>query len=405
MSPIQVQEIRALFPALHQQVHGTQLVYLDNAASSHKPLSVIDSIAHYYRHNHSNVHRGVHHLSQRATDAFEQAREKVRVFLNARESAEIIFTKGCTDAINTVAHGYRKMLREGDEVLISHLEHHSNIVPWQMACEWSGALLKVIPMNAQGELEWSADLLNPRTKLVAVNHVSNALGTINPIETIIRDAHQVGAAVLIDGAQASPHLRIDVQALDVDYYCLSGHKVYGPTGIGVLYGKAERLAELPPYQGGGDMIKEVRFEKTTYAEAPFKFEAGTPNISGAVGLGAAIDFVNTIGLQTMAEHEQNLLTYATAQLAQIDGIRFFGTAQHKASVISFLVGEGHPYDTGVLLDHMGIAVRTGHHCTQPIMQFFGIPGTARASFAVYNTMEEVDQLVAGVKKASAMLLG
>lgn len=405
MRSVEVQEIRALFPALHQQVHGVPLVYLDNAASSHKPLSVIESISHYYRNNHSNVHRGVHHLSQRATDAFEQAREKVRAFLNARETAEIIFTKGCTDAINTVAHGYRKLLREGDEVLISHLEHHSNIVPWQMACEWSGALLKVIPMNAQGELEWSSDLLNSRTKLVAVNHVSNALGTINPIETIIRDAHQVGAAVLVDGAQASPHLPIDVQALDVDYYCLSGHKVYGPTGIGVLYGKAERLAELPPYQGGGDMIKEVHFEHTTYAEAPFKFEAGTPNISGAIALGAAIDFVNEIGLQAMAEHEQQLLVYATEQLAQIEGMRFFGTAQHKASVISFLVGDGHPYDTGVLLDHMGIAVRTGHHCTQPIMQFFGIPGTARASFAVYNTLEEVDRLVAGVKKASAMLVG
>ena len=405
MRSVEVQEIRALFPALHQQVHGVPLVYLDNAASSHKPLSVIESISHYYRNNHSNVHRGVHHISQRATDAFEQAREKVRAFLNARETAEIIFTKGCTDAINTVAHGYRKLLREGDEVLISHLEHHSNIVPWQMACEWSGALLKVIPMNAQGELEWSSDLLNSRTKLVAVNHVSNALGTINPIETIIHDAHQVGAAVLVDGAQASPHLPIDVQALDVDYYCLSGHKVYGPTGIGVLYGKAERLAELPPYQGGGDMIKEVRFEHTTYAEAPFKFEAGTPNISGAIALGAAIDFVNEIGLQAMAEHEQQLLVYATEQLAQIEGMRFFGTAQHKASVISFLVGDGHPYDTGVLLDHMGIAVRTGHHCTQPIMQFFGIPGTARASFAVYNTLEEVDRLVAGVKKASAMLVG
>jgi cysteine desulfurase/selenocysteine lyase len=342
-------------------------------------------------------------MSQRATDAFEQAREKVRAFLNAEETSNIIFTKGCTDAINTVAHGYRSLLKEGDEVLISHLEHHSNIVPWQMACEISGAKLKVIPMNDAGELEWNANLISDKTRLVAVNHVSNALGTINPIAQIIADAHAKGAAVLIDGAQAAPHIAIDVQALDVDYYCLSGHKVYGPTGIGILYGKADRLAELPPYQGGGDMIKEVRFEKTTYAEAPFKFEAGTPNISGAVGLGAAIDFVNEIGIDKIAAHENALLKLASEKLQSIPGMRFYGTAKEKASVLSFLVNKGHPYDTGVLLDHMGIAVRTGHHCTQPIMQYFDIPGTARASFAIYNTEEEVELLFEGVKKASAML--
>jgi cysteine desulfurase/selenocysteine lyase len=399
----ELKEIRQLFPILEEKVHGKRLVYLDNAASSQKPLQVIEAIQNYYSHSHSNVHRGVHQMSQRATDAFEQAREKVRAFLNAEETSNIIFTKGCTDAINTVAHGYRSLLKEGDEVLISHLEHHSNIVPWQMACEISGAKLKVIPMNDAGELEWNANLISDKTRLVAVNHVSNALGTINPIAQIIADAHAKGAAVLIDGAQAAPHIAIDVQALDVDYYCLSGHKVYGPTGIGILYGKADRLAELPPYQGGGDMIKEVRFEKTTYAEAPFKFEAGTPNISGAVGLGAAIDFVNEIGIDKIAAHENALLKLASEKLQSIPGMRFYGTAKEKASVLSFLVNKGHPYDTGVLLDHMGIAVRTGHHCTQPIMQYFDIPGTARASFAIYNTEEEVELLFEGVKKASAML--
>lgn len=399
----ELKEIRQLFPILEEKVHGKRLVYLDNAASSQKPLQVIEAIQNYYSHSHSNVHRGVHQMSQRATDAFEQAREKVRAFLNAEETSNIIFTKGCTDAINTVAHGYRSLLKEGDEVLISHLEHHSNIVPWQMACEITGAKLKVIPMNDAGELEWNANLISDKTRLVAVNHVSNALGTINPIAQIIADAHAKGAAVLIDGAQAAPHIAIDVQALDVDYYCLSGHKVYGPTGIGILYGKADRLAELPPYQGGGDMIKEVRFEKTTYAEAPFKFEAGTPNISGAVGLGAAIDFVNEIGIDKIAAHENALLKLASEKLQSIPGMRFYGTAKEKASVLSFLVNKGHPYDTGVLLDHMGIAVRTGHHCTQPIMQYFDIPGTARASFAIYNTEEEVELLFEGVKKASAML--
>ena len=404
MNEIEINEIRELFPILKERVKGDKpLVYLDNAASTQKPQSVIDAISNYYAHSHSNVHRGVHHLSQKATDAFEKAREKVKSFINAEDTAQVIFTKGCTDAINTVANGYRQLLKPGDQILISHLEHHSNIVPWQMACEFSGASLEVIPMNKKGELEWSDSLLNENTRLVAVNHVSNALGTINPIRQIIKDAHAKGASVLVDGAQASPHIAIDVQELGVDYYCFSGHKVYGPTGIGVLYGKADKLAELPPYQGGGDMIKTVTFEKTTYAESPFKFEAGTPNIAGAIGLGAALDFVNEIGLERIGAHEEQLLRYASERMLEVPGVRFFGTADQKASVLSFLISDTHPYDTGVLLDHMGIAVRTGHHCTQPIMQYFDIPGTARASFAVYNTEKEIDMLVEGVTKAASML--
>ncbi|CAI8285453.1 MAG: Cysteine desulfurase [Flavobacteriia bacterium] len=403
MTADEVQELRKEFPILGEHVHGQPLIYLDNAASSQKPLQVIDAEAQYYRHSHSNVHRGVHQMSQRATEAFEQAREKTRVFLNARETAEIIFTKGCTDAINTVAHGFGQTLSKGDEVLISHLEHHSNIVPWQMACERSGATLKVIPMKTDGTLDWSEELLTEATRIVAVNHVSNALGTINPVERIIADAHAKGAQVLIDGAQSGPHMAIDVQALDADYYCISGHKVYGPTGIGVLYGKLDRLKELPPYQGGGDMIKEVRFEGTTYAEPPFKFEAGTPNIAGAVALGAAFDFMASVGTERIARHEESLRKLGEEALMEIDGLRIYGTAKNKASVISFLIGTNHPYDTGVLLDQMGIAIRTGHHCTQPIMDHYDIPGTARASFAAYNTEEEVLKFVDGVKRVAQML--
>jgi cysteine desulfurase/selenocysteine lyase len=403
MTADEVKELRKEFPILSEQVHGKPLIYLDNAASSQKPLQVIDAEAQYYHHSHSNVHRGVHQMSQRATEAFEQAREKARVFLNARETAEIIFTKGCTDAINTVAHGFGQTLSKGDEVLISHLEHHSNIVPWQMACQRSGATLKVIPMKANGTLDWSEELLTESTRIVAVNHVSNALGTINPVKRIIADAHAKGAQVLIDGAQSGPHMAIDVQALDADYYCLSGHKVYGPTGIGVLYGKLGRLKELPPYQGGGDMIKEVRFEGTTYAEPPFKFEAGTPNIAGAVALGAAFDFVASVGAERIARHEESLRKMGEEALKGIDGLKIYGTAENKASVISFLIGTNHPYDTGVLLDQMGIAIRTGHHCTQPIMDYYDIPGTARASFAAYNTEEEVLKFVDGVKRVAQML--
>ncbi len=400
----QMASIREQFPILKTQVNGKPLVYLDNAASTQKPTRVVNAIAQYYNTSHSNVHRGVHSLSQKATQLFEEAREAVRNYLNAESSDQIIFTKGCTDAINTVASGYERLLKKGDEVLISHLEHHSNIVPWQMACERSGASLKIIPMNHKGELEWSASLLSPRTKMVAVNHVSNALGTINPIQQIIADAHAVSAAVLIDGAQATPHFAIDVQALDADFYTFSGHKVYGPTGVGVLYGKRALLEKLPPYQGGGDMIKTVTFSKTTYAPIPFKFEAGTPNMAGAIGLHEALNFMSEIGLEAIASHENRLLLYATEELSRIPGIRFIGTAENKASVLSFLVEGAHPYDVGVLLDQMGIAVRTGHHCTQPIMDYFEIPGTVRASFGIYNTMEEVDQLVRGVMRSASMLV-
>ena len=400
----QMASIREQFPILKTQVNGKPLVYLDNAASTQKPTRVINAIAQYYNTSHSNVHRGVHSLSQKATQLFEEAREAVRNYLNAESSDQIIFTKGCTDAINTVASGYERLLKKGDEVLISYLEHHSNIVPWQMACERSGASLKIIPMNHKGELEWSASLLSPRTKMVAVNHVSNALGTINPIQQIIADAHAVSAAVLIDGAQATPHFAIDVQALDADFYTFSGHKVYGPTGIGVLYGKRALLEKLPPYQGGGDMIKTVTFSKTTYAPIPFKFEAGTPNMAGAIGLHEALNFMSEIGLEAIASHENRLLLYATEELSRIPGIRFIGTAENKASVLSFFVEGAHPYDVGVLLDQMGIAVRTGHHCTQPIMDYFEIPGTVRASFCIYNTMEEVDQLVRGVMRSASMLV-
>ena len=402
---IAINDIRNQFPTLHQEVNGHPLVYLDNGATTHKPQVVIDAISHYYEKQNSNIHRGVHYLSQLATDAYEASRETIRQHFNAEHLHEIIFTKGNTEAINLVANGFRQILKQGDEVLVSAMEHHSNIVPWQMTCESASASLKVIPMDEKGVLDIEAykNLLSNKTKVVAVNHISNALGTINPVRQMIQWAHEVGAAVLIDGAQAGPHCSIDVQDLDADFYCISGHKVYGPTGIGALYGKEEWLKKLPPYQGGGEMIATVSFDKTTYADLPHKFEAGTPNIAGGIALKTAIDWLNEIGLENIVEYEKGLVDYATEELGKIEGIRFIGQAQEKAGVISFLVGDIHPYDMGMILDKLGIAVRTGHHCAQPVMDQFCIPGTVRASFAVYNTKEDINRLIEGVKKAQMML--
>jgi cysteine desulfurase/selenocysteine lyase len=399
-------KIRADFPILQREMNGKPMVFLDSAASSQKPQFVIDAMDRYYREQHANVHRGVYQLSQEATDAFERARELVRGFINAKSDKEIIFTRGTTEGINLVAASYgEKFLQEGDEVLISYLEHHSNIVPWQLICDRKGAILKVIPINEKGELDMGAyaDLLSDKTKIVAVNHVSNALGTINPVRAIIEAAHARNIPVLIDGAQAVPHMQVDVQELDVDFYVFSGHKMLGPTGIGVLYGKSSWLEAMPPYHGGGEMIHTVTFEKTTYAELPHKFEAGTPDIAGAVGLGAAVEYMTAIGHEAISQHEHELLEYATEKLTKIEGLRIYGTADEKASVISFLVEGIHPYDLGTLLDKQGIAVRTGHHCTQPLMDHYGIPGTVRASFAVYNNREDVDRLIAGVERAVKML--
>lgn len=400
-----VAKIRADFPILKRQVNGRQLVYFDNAATSQKPRVVINAIVDYYSNYNANIHRGVHTLSQEATDAYEQARKKIQQHFNAKKTSEIIFTSGTTQSINLVATGYTSFLKKGDEVIVSALEHHSNIVPWQMLCERTGALLKVIPMNEEGELEMDTfnKLLSHKTKLVFVNHISNVLGTINPIELIIGKAHTVGAKVLIDGAQACAHLRPDVQALDVDFYVASAHKMCGPTGVGVLYGKEDLLNMLPPYQGGGEMIKEVTFEKTTYADLPFKFEAGTPNIAGGIAFGVAIDYLNGIGFDTIESYEKELLDYATNKLSEIEGLKIYGKGPEKTAVISFNITGIHPYDIGTLIDKMGIAVRTGHHCAQPIMDFYKIPGTVRASFAFYNTKEEIDKLVAAVKKAQEML--
>ena len=404
---LDIQSIRAHFPILNQEVNGKPLVYFDNAATTQKPLKVIEGVDTYYRTINSNVHRGVHHLSGLATDAMEGARAKIQRHINAAKLQEVIFTKGTTDGINLLTSSLAKgLIKEGDEIIISHLEHHSNIVPWQMLCEQTGAILKVIPINSKGELSLDAykSFLSAKTKWVAVNHISNALGTINPVKEMIVMAHEVGAKVLIDGAQAAPHLQIDVQDLDADIYVLSGHKLFGPTGIGILYGKEDLLNELPPYQGGGEMIAEVTFEKTTYAALPHKFEAGTPNIAGAIGLGLAVDYVNEIGLANISAYEQELLEYATRELkANFPNLRIFGEAEHKTSVVSFLIGDIHPYDLGVILDKLGVAVRTGHHCTQPIMQYFNIPGTLRASFAFYNTKSEIDQMIAALQKGVAML--
>lgn len=403
---LDIKKIREDFPILKREVNGKPLVYLDNAATSQTPQQVIDAIVDYYQNYNANIHRGVHTLSQEATDKYEQARLKIQKHFNAAKSYEIIFTSGTTHSINLVANGFSALIKIGDEVLVSAMEHHSNIVPWQMLCERTGAILKVIPMNHKGELRMDVydDLLSDKTKLVFCNHISNALGTINPIEEIIEKAHKVGAAVLIDGAQAAPHLVADVQALDVDFYTCSAHKICGPTGVGMLYGKEEWLNKLPPYQGGGEMIAEVTFEKTTYADLPHKFEAGTPNICGGIAFGAALDYMNGVGFEEVSKYEHELLEYATQELLKIDGLKIYGTAKNKTSVISFNIEGIHPYDMGSILDKLGIAVRTGHHCAQPIMDFFKIPGTVRASFAFYNTREEVDVLIAGVLKAKSMLL-
>ncbi len=402
-----VAQIRKDFPILNREVNGKPLVYLDNAATAQTPQQVINAIVDYYQNYNANIQRGVHALSQEATDKYEQARQKIQQHFNAAKAHEIIFTSGTTHSINLVANGFSSLLQKGDEVLVSAMEHHSNIVPWQMLCERTGAILKVIPMNTQGELvmETYHNLLSNKTKLVFCNHISNALGTINPIEEIISAAHEVGAAVLIDGAQAAPHIKADVQALDVDFYVVSAHKICGPTGVGMLYGKEEWLEKLPPYQGGGEMIAEVTFEKTTYADLPHKFEAGTPNICGGIAFGAALDYMNAIGFEAIAAYEHQLLEYATTELSKIDGLKIYGTAKNKTSVISFNIEGVHPYDIGTILDKLGIAVRTGHHCAQPIMDFYRIPGTVRASFCFYNTKEEVDALVVAVKRAKNMLVG
>lgn len=396
-----VDTIREDFPILNQLVRGKPLVYLDNAATSQKPAAVIDAMTRYYSADNSNIHRGVHLLSERATKEYEEARVKVQSFINAAEAREIIFVRGTTEAINLVANSYgRANVNAGDEVLITAMEHHSNIVPWQMLCEEKGARLRVAPINDDGELilEEFEKLLNERTKLISVVHISNALGTINPVRGIVEIAHRHGVPVMIDGAQAAPHKNIDVQELDCDFYAFSGHKVYGPTGIGVLYGKASLLDAMPPFQGGGDMIASVTFEKTTYNTLPYKFEAGTPNIAGTIGLGAAIDYANQIGLPRIAKYEQELLAYGTEALSQISGLRLVGTAKEKAGVLSFVLEGIHPHDVGTILDREGIAIRTGHHCAMPVMERFGVPATARASLAFYNTKEEIDALVTGINK-------
>lgn len=404
---IDFEKIRADFPLLKRDMNGKPIVFLDSGASSQKPQYVIDAMNDYYTNQHANVHRGVYQLSQEATDAFEKGRHLAQQFINAPSEKEVLFVRGTTEGINLVASSYcRKFLKKGDEVLISAMEHHSNIVPWQLACELAEAHLKVIPINDAGELimEEFDQLLNERTKIVAVNHISNSLGTINPVEEIIEKAHAIGVPVLVDGAQAAPHMKVDVQALDADFYTFSGHKVFGPTGIGILYGKEKWLNAMPPYHGGGEMIETCTFEKTTYNELPHKFEAGTPDIAGVIGLGAAIEYVEKIGHEAIGKHEQELLTYATTELKKIEGIRLIGTAKNKASVISFLLDGIHPYDVGTILDKLGIAVRTGHHCTQPLMNRFAIPGTIRASLAFYNNKEDIDKLVEGVKRAKQMLL-
>jgi cysteine desulfurase/selenocysteine lyase len=400
-----IQKIREDFPILKRKVNGKPLVYFDNAATSQTPIQVIDTIADYYKNYNANIHRGVHALSQEATEAYESARRKIQKHFNAAHPHEIIFTSGTTHSINVVSSGYTSLLKKGDELIVSAMEHHSNIVPWQMLCEKTGTRLKVIPMNENGVLIMEAyeKLLSDKTRLVVVNHVSNALGTINPIEAIIEKAHGVEAEVLIDGAQASPHIKADVQALDVDYYVTSAHKLCGPTGIGMLYGKESALKRLPPYQGGGEMIAEVTFEKTTYADLPHKLEAGTPNIAGGIAFGAALDYVNAIGMKQIATYENELVQYATDQLNTIPGLKIYGTAPQKTAVLSFNVEGIHPYDIGSILDKLGIAVRTGHHCAQPIMDFYKIPGTVRASFSFYNTFQEIDRMMEALKMAIKML--
>jgi cysteine desulfurase/selenocysteine lyase len=398
---LDVEQVRADFPILGQEIYGKRLVYLDSAATSQKPRSVIDAIAKYYLEDNANVHRGVHLLSERATEAYEAARGKVKRFINAKHDHEIVFVRGTTEAINLVAQTYgRSRVRAGDEILITEMEHHSNIVPWQLLCEEKGAVLRVVPIDDEGQLvlDELERLIGPRTRLLALAHVSNALGTINPVRRIVEMAHRRQVPVLVDGAQAAPHLALDMQALGCDFYAFSGHKLFGPTGIGILYGKSELLDEMPPYQGGGDMISSVTFEKTTYNKLPYKFEAGTPDIAGAIGLGAAIDYVSALGLSAIAAHEHELLAYATEALGRVPGLRLIGTAKEKASVLSFWLGDVHPHDVGTVLDREGIAIRTGHHCAQPLMRRLGVAATARASLAFYNRREDVDALVSGLHK-------
>ena len=399
---LDVERIRQDFPILHQEINGKPLVYLDNAATSQKPKQVIEALDNYYKQDNANFHRGVHTLSERATADYEQARGKVRDFINASSEKEIIFVRGASEGINLIAQSYgRTNLKPGDEIIISTMEHHSNIVPWQLLCEQTGAVLKIIPINDDGELimEEFEKLLGPKTKIVSVVHISNALGTINPVQHIIDRAHEHNAVAIIDGAQAAPHTDVDVQALDCDFYVFSGHKLFGPTGIGVLYGKTHLLEAMPPWQGGGDMIKMVSFEETMYADPPYKFEAGTPHIAGVIGLGAAIDYVNTIGLDVIAAYEHDLLEYATAKASGVEGLRLIGTAKKKVSILSFIMEGVHPHDIGTILDHEGVAIRTGHHCAMPVMTHFNVPATARASFAFYNTFEEVDRMIEAMEKA------
>ncbi|MCL4215496.1 MAG: cysteine desulfurase [Candidatus Hydrogenedentes bacterium] len=405
-TPLDIDRVRGDFPILQQERNGKPLVYLDNAATSQKPEAVLDRLQRYYAEENANVHRGIHSLSETATEAFEQSRKKAQRFINAPLACETIFTRGATDGINLVAQTYgRKHVQAGDEVLITYLEHHSNIVPWQILCEQQGATLKVVPINERGELlldEYAA-LLSDKTRIVAINHVSNALGTVNPVKEMAALAHERGIPVLVDGAQSAPHVSVDVQHMDCDFFVFSGHKTYGPTGIGVLYGKGKYLESVPPYQGGGDMILSVTFEKTTYNSLPYKFEAGTPNIAGAIGLGAALDYMTAVGRDRIAAHEAGLLAYATARLEEIDGLNIIGTAEHKASVISFTLDKAHPHDIGQILNEENVAVRAGHHCAQPVMGRFGVPATARASFAMYNTYEEIDVLVRGINKVIEVL--
>lgn len=403
---LNIPQIRADFPILSEQIRGKQLVYLDNGASTQKPQSVIDAERYYYEHQYANIHRGVHYLSQIGTDLYENVRRQIQQFIHAKHEHEIIYTKGTTNAINLVAYTFgRKFIQEGDEIVVTEMEHHSNIVPWQMLCEEKKCVLKYIPLQPDGSirLEDAEQLITPKTKLVSVTYVSNALGTINPIQELITLAHKNGAKILIDAAQAIQHFTIDVQALNCDFLVFSGHKIYGPTGTGILYGKEDILNAMPPFEGGGDMIKTVSFKGTEFNDLPFKFEAGTPNIAGCIALGTAIEYVQQLGLENIRQYETELLDYATAQLSHIEGLKIYGTAAHKSSVISFLLDGIHPYDIGVILDNMGIAIRTGHHCAQPVMDHFGIPGTCRATFAFYNTKEEVDALVAGIIKAKKML--
>jgi len=402
---LDINKIREQFPILKKQVNGRDLVYFDNGATTQKPQSVIDAVSNYYQNENSNVHRGVHFLSGLATDKFEETRNTIQQFIGAKHNHEIIFTKGTTDSINLIANGFRSLLKKGDEIIISELEHHSNIVPWQMCCEISGSTLKVIPLLDNGELDLNAfyNLITRNTNLVVVSHVSNTLGTISPIEEIIEKTHAVGAKVLIDGAQAASHICLNMQELDADFYCFSSHKMYGPTGVGVLYGKEEILNTLPPYQGGGEMIKEVSFEKTTYASLPYKFEAGTPNIAGIIAFKSAIDFITELGIENIARYEAELLQYATSEILKIEGVKIYGTSKNKSGIISFNIKGLHPYDIGMIVDKMGIAIRTGHHCTQPIMKRYNITGTVRISLAVYNTKAEIDICINAIKKAQLML--